>query len=41
MGAGARVPVERVDVSLGRFARGPGDAAVGAGARVPMGLVDV
>ena len=39
MGAGARVPMEHVDVPLRRCARTPGCTAVVAGAWVPVGGV--
>ena len=39
VGAGARLPVERVDELLGSCGRAPGGAAVGAGTRLPVGVV--
>ena len=41
VGAGARLPVERGDVFLGRCGRAPGGAAVGAGARLPVEYTEV
>ena len=41
MGAKARMPVQREDLSGGRFRRAPGGAEVGAGARLRMGLSDL
>ena len=38
MGAGARLRVERVDVSLGHDQRTPRHIEVGAWTRLPMGL---
>jgi hypothetical protein len=41
VGAGTRLPVERVDVCTCRLGRAPGGVEVGAGARLPVEQFDV